>query len=198
MRNIIKGMLAAAALTALTSAPALAGSVALTNGGGWYEAFFAYPDTSFQDASGNDLDFTFTLTKTTTLLVADGGFSGDEFDVVINGKDAGDTSASIFDGKDVEYGPPTDDHECFSCAVYDPAYNTSFSHGEYVLPAGTYDVTGSALIGGQSGLSDLGFGGGAFGIALGAVPEPATWAMMLTGFFGLGAVLRRSRRLAVA
>ncbi|WP_414695691.1 PEPxxWA-CTERM sorting domain-containing protein [Phenylobacterium sp.] len=25
------------------------------------------------------------------------------------------------------------------------------------------------------------------------VPEPATWAIMLTGFFGLGAVLRRQR-----
>ena len=29
---------------------------------------------------------------------------------------------------------------------------------------------------------------------MGAVPEPATWAMMLTGFFGLGAVLRTRRR----
>ena len=27
-----------------------------------------------------------------------------------------------------------------------------------------------------------------------AVPEPATWAMMITGFFGLGTVLRSSRR----
>ena len=29
---------------------------------------------------------------------------------------------------------------------------------------------------------------------VGAVPEPTTWAMMLLGFFGLGALLRRSRR----
>jgi len=29
---------------------------------------------------------------------------------------------------------------------------------------------------------------------IGGVPEPATWAMMLVGFFGLGAVLRSSRR----
>ena len=28
------------------------------------------------------------------------------------------------------------------------------------------------------------------------VPEPATWAMMLAGFFGLGGVLRRRRALS--
>jgi hypothetical protein len=32
----------------------------------------------------------------------------------------------------------------------------------------------------------------------GVVPEPATWAMMLLGFGGLGAMLRRNRRLAFA
>lgn len=30
----------------------------------------------------------------------------------------------------------------------------------------------------------------------GAIPEPATWAMMLTGFFGMGALLRRRRNAA--
>jgi hypothetical protein len=35
-------------------------------------------------------------------------------------------------------------------------------------------------------------GGGPGG---GAVPEPATWAMMILGFFGAGAVLRNRRRL---
>ena len=32
----------------------------------------------------------------------------------------------------------------------------------------------------------------------GAVPEPASWALMLTGFGGLGVTLRRRRRLAAA
>ena len=32
----------------------------------------------------------------------------------------------------------------------------------------------------------------------GGVPEPATWAMMLMGFGGLGALLRRRRGLAAA
>lgn len=31
------------------------------------------------------------------------------------------------------------------------------------------------------------------GFAIGAIPEPATWAMMLAGFFGVGATLRRRR-----
>ena len=35
------------------------------------------------------------------------------------------------------------------------------------------------------------------GVSLTTVPEPATWATMIMGFFGLGAVLRR-RRVAVA
>ena len=31
-----------------------------------------------------------------------------------------------------------------------------------------------------------------------AVPEPASWGLMLTGFFGAGALLRRKNRLAIA
>ncbi len=36
------------------------------------------------------------------------------------------------------------------------------------------------------------------GPAGGGVPEPATWALMLTGLFGAGALLRRQRKLAFA
>jgi hypothetical protein len=32
----------------------------------------------------------------------------------------------------------------------------------------------------------------------GGVPEPAAWALMITGFFGLGAALRRAQRTAFA
>ena len=32
---------------------------------------------------------------------------------------------------------------------------------------------------------------------LGAVPEPASWAMLITGFIGIGSAMRRSKRLSV-
>jgi hypothetical protein len=38
----------------------------------------------------------------------------------------------------------------------------------------------------------------AFGPTTGGIPEPAAWALMLVGFGGMGALLRRKRRLALA
>jgi hypothetical protein len=36
------------------------------------------------------------------------------------------------------------------------------------------------------------------GVSLTAVPEPTTWAMMLLGFGGIGAMIRRRRQTFVA
>ena len=36
---------------------------------------------------------------------------------------------------------------------------------------------------------------GSFTISVQAVPEPATWAMLILGFGGIGAALRRSRSM---
>lgn len=36
------------------------------------------------------------------------------------------------------------------------------------------------------------------GVGVGAVPEPSTWAMMITGIGGIGAAMRRRRRIAEA
>jgi len=38
----------------------------------------------------------------------------------------------------------------------------------------------------------------AIGWPIAGVPEPTTWAMMLTGFFGMGSLLRRQRKTPVA
>jgi PEP-CTERM motif len=50
-------------------------------------------------------------------------------------------------------------------------------------------------INGPGNILPIGGGGGGGG---GGVPEPATWAMMLFGFAGIGSALRRRRSTAVA
>ena len=57
--------------------------------------------------------------------------------------------------------------------------------------AGGYDTIVLSTTNDGSGFA-LGFTAGF------SVPEPATWAMMLTGFLGLGAVMRSRRKLATA
>ena len=42
------------------------------------------------------------------------------------------------------------------------------------------------------------FGPALDNVSVAAVPEPASWALMLVGFGGLGAVLRRQRRAVAA
>ena len=71
---------------------------------------------------------------------------------------------------------------------------TSGSAGSYSSTSTTINLLGAAGIH-YIGLDNVsltqtgGFGG---------VPEPATWGLMLTGFFGMGAMLRRRRYMALA
>lgn len=57
-----------------------------------------------------------------------------------------------------------------------------------LVVAGTSGGNGS-----YSGAIDFSLAGGA-----GAVPEPASWALMILGFGGAGALIRKRRRLALA
>ena len=185
MRSIIKGLLAAVALTALAGAPAKAAiNVPLVDGGGWSEFFFVAPNflPQFQDINTNTLNYTFTLTQTDVLRVTDGFNNGDQFAVAIfnpaTGLDVEPTSAPAPVSAGANVG------DCWSCAFFDPQQR--FSTGEFILGPGTYIVSGAVTV--------SPFGSGAGAIELGAVPEPATWAMMLAGFGGLGVMMRRNRR----
>jgi hypothetical protein len=74
----------------------------------------------------------------------------------------------------------------FVLEYYAVKYGNEFTLYEYL---GT-DGTGSWVTDGQHGVSHIAF----FGSPGTAVPEPATWAMMLLGFGAAGTALRRSRR----
>jgi hypothetical protein len=81
--------------------------------------------------------------------------------------------------------PPIDG--CWSHEAYDNAYWGAKGYVDLIHADPTFF--------GGNGSSFLAFGG-----TLGSkgVPEPATWAMMLIGFGGMGAVLRSRRRAAMA
>jgi hypothetical protein len=67
----------------------------------------------------------------------------------------------------------------------------SYGRSNLFLDAGTYTLT----ITGSRGTT--GSFGGNVSFAAGAVPEPATWAMMLLGFGAVGFAMRRGRRPAL-
>lgn len=72
--------------------------------------------------------------------------------------------------------------------------STGFGVANYRVNLWTRDGSGNAHI------ADFAVDGGTFGVAdlRGAVPEPATWALMIAGFGAVGTSLRRRRALVVA
>jgi hypothetical protein len=67
-------------------------------------------------------------------------------------------------------------------------YGADIGSTGIVGPAGYYSVTAALNQGPATGA------GGVTVSAIGGVPEPATWAMMLIGFGGLGGVMRSKHR----
>ena len=133
------------------------------------------------DASG-DVSYQFELTGPKIYRIAlDGIMSGS---TTGNGGLAGDLIAQLKDGSGTFLFAST---------------GTSFSTYIGNLTAGTYTLelinssdSFSTSLGKPDADSASAFGLLAFNIA---VPEPATWTMMLLGLSGIGAVARRRRRL---
>jgi hypothetical protein len=81
----------------------------------------------------------------------------------------------------------------------DPSLFQAGVSGQYIdhfnLLRTVEDMYGTGHAGASATAYDLRSAGG---MLLAGVPEPSTWAMMLMGFGGLGAVLRRQRRAVLA
>jgi hypothetical protein len=180
---------AAAAILSTVALPALASTILQ---GKWYSGAFGtavpsavtgggIPSTSPIGLSAPaGTSWTVTLTSAESLTVVDVQTAGDQFSVNINGSDVGLTSTPV-DGSTLCGNSVT-------CALGDSDY----SRGVFFLPAGTDTIklTYEGVIG--DGSVDFFVG------APNGVPEPATWALMLAGFAGLGAALRGRRKAMAA
>ena len=93
---------------------------------------------------------------------------------------------------DIDFSSITLDGHAFMQSSFDPA-DESWGLTNVVLPAGlhTLSLSGSAGPGASTYTGTL-------NINSVAVPEPATWALMIMGFGGAGAMLRSRRRPATA
>jgi hypothetical protein len=76
------------------------------------------------------------------------------------------------------------------------SYNPAFVTAEGGTVAGAEAALVAGLLAGETyiNIHTTMFPGGEIRGFLSAVPEPATWAMMLIGFLGLGFAFRGSRR----
>jgi hypothetical protein len=171
----------------LLAGAAIAGSLLATQaqaatlavGGGW--TLFTFGGTGSNIIPGGGSSYDFLLQTSAILQVTDTFVIGDVFQIFDNGVELFITGPFNLAGVSVD----------------DPATafaGTTYSHGFAVLGAGSHSITGvatSSPTGSGAAYIQLTEGGG-------AVPEPATWAMMIAGFGMVGCMARRRSTARVA
>jgi len=76
--------------------------------------------------------------------------------------------------------------------------SNSKTNMDYVLESLTFHSAGGSNLLTFTSDNDTSFGGVIGGVNVSAVPEPASWAMLLLGFGGIGWTLRRRQNMGVA
>jgi len=105
--------------------------------------------------------------------------------------DAGD--ALVFFIRDLSTGNNFYSKTSLNADLFNHAYATPYGGGDFGIPAGTFVAFEDILGGGDKDYNDETFVFQNVRDTKGGVPEPATWAMMLTGFGAAGAMMRRRR-----
>ena len=181
---MIRTMLLAAAIAA--AAPATAATVAFT--GAMSATGGVGPDPTRAtvlpaNSSGSSNLGAFTYGQTLCTAGGPGPFSG-TFTVFF----ASDEFSGTFDGLATPSGTPGLINESFT-------YLVTAGTGRFLGASGTFTGLGTLDARNPPPHLTLDFSGD---LDLPAVPEPATWAMMIAGFGMVGAAARRSKAVALA
>jgi hypothetical protein len=163
------------------------GAVALVAGTGWQS------DTvDSAGASSANSPVTFTVAPGATDIFSLTGALGlkDVYTVTINGGATAMSTVTLYPTSfDNTLGP--------DAATAGPAWiDAGTSHLQLDFAAGTYQLVIASNC--ASGSCPTQFADRLDTLSSAPVPEPATWAVMLTGFGGVGALIRRRRQAPLA
>jgi len=213
--------MAAAALTILVSAPASAATYLFDSVGDQYVINFnGFFDTTnvpgltaqvtytLTGLSGNTATFAYIVDNTSSAPVTASRISTFGFNIDPNFQSVGTVTGAVYPNvssgnipnalPNVEFcltaGPNCSGGASGGVGISDPNATGTF---QFNFAAAPTTITLSDLYVRYQSIDAPSLninGGSATGIPVGVVPEPATWAMMLAGFFGMGALLRSQRR----
>jgi hypothetical protein len=172
-----KLLISAAALALLMTATAAQATTYLA-GGGWQEGV----DNAINTAQAGAITLDVTNPAGDTFSLTDGFLVGDVYKVAFKTGPVTITNTSTFTSYPTSFNNNLGDAADFAA----PWLNDDYSHLQVSLSPGIYTVTVKEL-------ENISFPAH-FGFRLDAVPEPATWAMMMLGVGLIGVGLRMSRK----
>lgn len=157
-----------------------------------YEPSLGFSSLTFEGALNPQYNYSATETKT-WLMPQDGGYTG-----LITDEAGMPAANEVFTTNDVKFNRspiiPPDSFRGALGATADAVANDTYVHLAFNANGGSF--IGYARYDENFDLRSITYEAGDFRVA--GVPEPASWAMLITGFGLAGAAVRRRRQLASA